>query len=251
MIEAGTVGVLFTVKDDASAVLERLATQFNELQITVDRVKESLASIGGDDGALKALQEQLTQTGRAGADASQIITDAFGKVDGAVDSTISRVNALRASFVEASAASKEISFAVPGTGGVRRAAEREAEDVHFRNPSMELPGGQHATFGGDSFTPGSVLVAGGWATNKLLEQGGDLVTQQKLLRDRLGIKGSDANVDDATRAAIRYATGGPGSIIGTNSSRESEGHKRASVGHARSSVGDNNVPWHDARGERP
>ena len=60
MIEAGTVGVLFTVKDDASAVLERLATQFNELQITVDRVKESLASIGGDDGALKALQEQLT-----------------------------------------------------------------------------------------------------------------------------------------------------------------------------------------------
>jgi hypothetical protein len=31
VIEAGSVGVSFTVRDDASAALERLAREFNEL----------------------------------------------------------------------------------------------------------------------------------------------------------------------------------------------------------------------------
>src|SRR6202044_512681 len=61
------------------------------------------------------------------------------------------------------------------------------------------------------------------ATNELLEKGGELELQKKLLRDRLGASGSEANINDATRAAVKYATGGPNSIIGTTPAENLKG----------------------------
>jgi hypothetical protein len=96
VIEAGTVGAVFEIKDEASAALQRLAAEFDKLQASVDKIKESIANIGAaEDGPMAKLREQFTLTGRASEDASGVIMGAFGKVDGAVDGTISRVNALK------------------------------------------------------------------------------------------------------------------------------------------------------------
>ena len=141
MISAGEVGAVFTIKDDASAVLARLADQFNALQGVIDKIKESIASIGGMEGGLGKLQEQLTQTGRAGADASQIITDAFGKVDGAVDTAISRVNALRDSFTQAAEAARAVTVAPGMGGGSRGGAGGGGEDPHLNVQPHKLGGG--------------------------------------------------------------------------------------------------------------
>ena len=43
------------------------------------------------------------------------------------------------------------------------------------------------------------------------------------MRDRLGLKGSDANIDEATRAAVNYATGGPNGVIGTTPAENLKG----------------------------
>ena len=117
MIEAGSVGVSFTVRDDASAALERLAREFNELQVSIDKIKESMSSIGAaEDGPIAKLREQFAQIGRAGEDASSIIMGAFGKVDGAVDGTIGRVNALKESLASAAREAEAFKIA-PGIGG--------------------------------------------------------------------------------------------------------------------------------------
>jgi hypothetical protein len=117
VIEAGTVGAVFSIRDDASAALERLAREFNELQVSIDKIKESMASIGAaEDGPIARLREQFAQVGRAGEDASGIIMGAFGKVDGAVDSSIQRVNALKESLAGAAREAEQIKIA-PGMGG--------------------------------------------------------------------------------------------------------------------------------------
>jgi hypothetical protein len=46
MIEAGEVGAVFTVVDEASVVLQRLARQFKELDGLVLKTKESLKALG-------------------------------------------------------------------------------------------------------------------------------------------------------------------------------------------------------------
>jgi hypothetical protein len=116
VIEVGTVGAVFTIRDDASAALERLAAQFNSLQGTIDKIKESMSSIGAaEDGPLAKLREQFAQVGKAGEDASSIITGSFGKVDGSIDGTIGRVNALKESL--AGAAWEAEALKIPGMGG--------------------------------------------------------------------------------------------------------------------------------------
>jgi hypothetical protein len=116
MISAGEIGAVFRVDDQASAVLQRLADEFNRLQGTIDAIKESMSSIGAaEDGPLAKLREQFAQVGKAGEDASGIITGAFGKVDGSIDGTIGRVNALKESL--AGAAREAEALKIPGMGG--------------------------------------------------------------------------------------------------------------------------------------
>jgi hypothetical protein len=216
LLSAGEIGATFTIKNDAERVLNELATQFNALDTTINNIKSSLSTLGEAGGGFAKL-------GVAATDASNVIKDAFDKnIGDAVTTAQTRLAELTKSIAATATEARSIVNDVPGTGGVRRAASA-AEDLHLRNQGVALPGGNHATFGGDSFTPGAVIATGVYATDKLLNAGGDLETEKKLLRDRLGIRGSDANVDDATRAAIRYATGGPDGIIGTTPSENLKG----------------------------
>jgi hypothetical protein len=117
MISAGEIGAAFRITDEASAVLQRLADEFNRLQGTIDAIKGSMAGIGfEDDGPLGKLRAQLKEVGESGASASQIISESFGKVDGAVDGTIGRVNALKESLASAAREAESIKIA-PGMGG--------------------------------------------------------------------------------------------------------------------------------------
>jgi hypothetical protein len=117
VISAGEVGAVFTIKDDASAALSRLAGEFDKFQVSIDKIKESMAGIGGaEDGPIAKLREQFAQIGRAGEDASSVIMGAFGRVDGAVDGTIGRVNALKESLAAAAREASAIHIA-PGLGG--------------------------------------------------------------------------------------------------------------------------------------
>jgi hypothetical protein len=117
LIEAGEVGVLFQVKDGATATLQRIADEFNKIQLIVDKVTEAIDKIGGADSGLGKLQEALGLTAKAGEDASRTITEGFGKIDGAIDSSIQRVNALRTSFMEAAEAARVINVASSSIGG--------------------------------------------------------------------------------------------------------------------------------------
>lgn len=137
MISAGEVGATFTIRDDASAVLQRLADQFNQLQVVIDNIKKSIESIGGADSGLGKLQETLTATGRSGEDAGRVITEAFSKVDGSVDSTVARVNALKTALTEAASAASGIRMPGGGGGGVRGPRVSEEEDEF--NPRLNIP----------------------------------------------------------------------------------------------------------------
>jgi hypothetical protein len=117
MIEAGEVGVLFQVRDEASATLQRIADQFNAIQSIVDKVALAVDRIGGADGGLLKLQEALGLTAKAGEDSASTITESFGRVDAAVKTAAEGVNALKASFIEAAEAAKAIQVASSNLGG--------------------------------------------------------------------------------------------------------------------------------------
>jgi hypothetical protein len=114
MSSAGEIGATFTIKDDASAILQRLADQFNALQGVIDRIKASIGSIGEADGGLAKLQEQLGLTGKTGAEAGDTIAGSFSKVDGSIDATRRKLDELRASLTETADKSRAMSF---GNGG--------------------------------------------------------------------------------------------------------------------------------------
>jgi hypothetical protein len=127
VIEAGTVGAVFEIRNDASAALERLAREFNELQVSIDKIKESMAGIGSaEDGPIAKLREQFAQVGKAGEDASGIIMGAFGKVDGSIDGTIGRVNALRDSLAGAARRQRPLKSPAWAASAAAAAAARKA-----------------------------------------------------------------------------------------------------------------------------
>jgi hypothetical protein len=117
MIQAGEVGVIFDVKNEASATLQRIADEFNRIQLIVDKVAQAVDRIGGADGGLLKLQEALGLTAKAGEDSASTITESFGRVDAAVKTAAEGVNALKASFIEAAEAAKAIQVASSNLGG--------------------------------------------------------------------------------------------------------------------------------------
>jgi hypothetical protein len=117
MLSAGEVGVIFAVKDESSATLQRIADEFNKIQAIVDKVTAAVDKIGGADSGLGKLQEALGLTAKAGEDASRTITEGFGKVDGAVEASVRQVNALKDSFLAAAEAAKAIQVASSHIGG--------------------------------------------------------------------------------------------------------------------------------------
>jgi hypothetical protein len=96
---------------------------------------------------------------------------------------------------------------------------------HTRGPGAHLPGGGHVTAdpSGDSFMQIVALAIGADIMKNILAQGGELETQKKLLVDKLGNRGTDADVQGAVAAAIRYSTGGADGVIGTTPAENLKG----------------------------
>jgi hypothetical protein len=121
MISAGEVGAIFVVNDEASGALQKIADEFNRIQGLVDKITAAFDKIGGADGGLRALQEALGLTAKAGEDSAKTISEAFGGVDKAVSTATEGVNTLKRSFTEAAEAARAIQASADrigiGSGG--------------------------------------------------------------------------------------------------------------------------------------
>jgi hypothetical protein len=218
VISAGEVGAVFTIKDDASGALERLARQFNELQGTIDHIKETMASLGGaEDGPLAKLREQFGLVGRAGEDASGVITGAFGKVDGAVDGTIGRVNALRESLASAAREAEAFKFAPSGGGG--SGGGSGGGEGHGGNLMRELEhhGGGLGRFAGSLVGgPAGAAIGGAMVGWEWFKEAGSVAQAENNLR-LAGV--SDAGVRQAGEQAGGYAQLGMSKLEALNAIR--------------------------------
>jgi hypothetical protein len=225
LISAGEVGATFRITDEASGVLQRLADEFNRLQGPIDKLKESLAGIGGaEDGPLAKLREQFGLVGKSGTEASGIITEAFGKVDGAVDGTIGRVNALKESL--AGAAREAEALKIPGMGGfggggmggggeeghggrgglMRQLEQHGAGPAHF---ASSLIGG-----------PAGAVIGGGMLGYEWFKEAGSVAQAENNLR-LAGV--SDAGVKQADAEAGNYAQFGMSKLEALNAIRATMG----------------------------
>jgi hypothetical protein len=88
---------------------------------------------------------------------------------------------------------------------------------HHGAPGGNVPhfaGGTAGGGGGGGFWEliGAGVVAE--VVKDVFSAGGDLETQKQLLRNKLGTRGTEDDINAATAAAIKYATGGPGSVMG-------------------------------------
>jgi hypothetical protein len=122
MISAGEVGAVFEIKDDASPVLQRMAEEFNRLQGTIDRVKESMAHMGGgsfggagEETVLGRLMKDMEKLAETGVTTSTAITDSFSKID--VGPAIAKVGELKRSLEETAAAANAIHIGGGNGGG--------------------------------------------------------------------------------------------------------------------------------------
>lgn len=155
MIEAGEVGAVFMVKDEASVVLQRLARQFRELDDLVLKTKASLKALGVT--SLGTLQERLGGVGKeltGIGDKSKVSTDimasAFGRADAAVNTTIERVGVLRKELGGLASQSRAVALIAGGGGGGappvmrNRVAGGHGGGAHISNINgMPLGGGYH------------------------------------------------------------------------------------------------------------
>jgi hypothetical protein len=136
MISAGEVGAIFVVKDEASAALQKIADEFNRIQGLVDKITAAFDKIGVADGGLKAFQEALGFTAKAGEDSAKTISEAFVGVDKAVSTANKGVDTLKRSFAEAAEAARAIQKAsdrivAGGIGaGAGGAGERSSGGPH-------------------------------------------------------------------------------------------------------------------------
>jgi hypothetical protein len=203
LIEAGEVGVLFQVKDGATATLQRIADEFNKIQAIVDKVTEAIDKIGGADSGLGKLQEALGLTAKAGEDASRTITEGFGKIDGAVDSSIQRVNALKTSFMEAAEAARAINVAssnIGGGGGPHRGGSGPHGGGMFHALGAGFGGNIKGLVGGAAGAAfGPEGMAAGYLGYEMFEKGADL-EQARVLMQNKGV--TPDKIDEAQRMAF-------------------------------------------------
>jgi hypothetical protein len=223
VISAGEVGAIFTIKDEASGALERLARQFNELQGTIDHIKETMAGLGGaEDGPLAKLREQFGLVGRAGEDASGVITGAFGKVDGAVDGTIGRVDRLRESLASAAGEAEAFKFAPGGGGGSGGSGggyHGEEGGGHGGNLMRQLEhhgGGLGRLAGSLVGGPAGAAIGGAMVGWEWFKEAGSVAQAENNLR-LAGV--SDAGVRQAGEQAGGYAQLGMSKLEALNAIR--------------------------------
>jgi hypothetical protein len=225
MIEAGAIGARFTVVDEASSVLERIAAQFESLDGIIRQVKEAMASIAmppETSAALKTMNEQMVAIGGAADKGATQAALAFGSIDASIEGTAGRLAGLKTEMASVGKINAEVAAMMPaaagGTGGRvppglrARGTGGHGDDPHLRAAPVALPGGVHVS-GGFWETIG--VAAGLDAWKHILDAGGELQTQQKLLHDLLGSREQPGDVAAATNLAIKYATDAKTGIIGS------------------------------------
>ena len=207
MIEAGEIGAIFSIVDEASPVLRRLAAEFERLDGVMKQVKEAMATVKlppGVNAALGRMNENLAAIAGSADKAATGAAAAFGAIDKSVDTTMERVAALTAEMgkmgkVGAMPAGVSAAVAAAGGGGVRARAGGHGGGGGgiqvFGGPGMELPGGgsAHVSQSSSGFWE---LVGGlgvGWGIGKLLSAGGELEKQKQLLRGMGGISEAEIN----------------------------------------------------------
>ena len=176
MIDAGEVGALFRIVDEASPVLRRLMEQFDALQEVIDRTKLALRELTmppGVSASIARINRSLTTaTDAAGRleksfgaidGASQVAADAaignFSRIDGSITGTTKLIGDMSAELKAVSAQSAEISRA---QSFVRPRATSGAANLRYGGGGHlgGGPGGPHVTTAGIPL-PGGAHVSGG------------------------------------------------------------------------------------------
>lgn len=146
MIEAGEVGAVFRIVDEASAVLAKIAAQFRELDVQITKTKESLTrvattSFGGltrrieavnkqisgmglagertakaFDGSILKMDDALTFLGRTASTTSASISNSFRGVNSSVATATKSVNALQGQIAATATAANTIAAGGGGAG---------------------------------------------------------------------------------------------------------------------------------------
>jgi hypothetical protein len=213
LISAGAVGATFTIENLASATLKKLLDEFVALQGAVDKTIASLKELrlapGLASGVAK-LDKSITSLAVSAEGMSTKVTAGFGEIDAAISTTQGRLAALKAEMREVGAV---------GVGAGPRTASNGGGGGRGRGGMF-----RHSGSGAGAEMAGVVTLAVGYEVIKnVLAEGGALELQKKLLRDRLGTGGTEADISGATALAIQYATGGANGIIGTTPAQNLKG----------------------------
>ena len=101
MIEAGEVGAVFTIVDEASPVLRALMEQFNALQVTIDRTKLALKELVMPPG-LTASVGRMTKAFNDAAGAVGRVKASLGEIDAASATAVRNIEGIGAAATGAS-----------------------------------------------------------------------------------------------------------------------------------------------------
>lgn len=169
MIEAGEVGAVLTVVDQATPVLDRIAAQFNALQGIIDKVKVSMAAIklppgvsaqidkmsaAIDAASISAgkLDTAMNDVGTAANAGASAAVAGFARIDTAVSATQSKLAQLQAQLRQTSGPSAAAAAAnitgIGGGAGAPHGVRARGTGLHMTAPAAYLPGGVHARMGG-------------------------------------------------------------------------------------------------------
>lgn len=183
MIEAGEVGAVFRIVDEASPVLRRIMAEFERFEVVIKQVKASLDTFKlppGVNTALGNMAKNFDKIALAADASAKGATAGLAKIDAALIATEGRVAGLAASLRAASAGMAQLR--VGGSGGTLRAraagvgggtggGHGGGGGVGVTAPGMHLPGGGsiHAHQGSDGFWEliGGAAIAEG--VKKMLE----------------------------------------------------------------------------------
>jgi len=200
VIEAGSVGAIFEIKDEASSVLRALMSQFERLDGVIKATKESLSTLRlpaglsrglavmnenmaklaiSSDKAMAGVSSSLAKIDAAADTALTNVSASFGKLDTIIDGTKIQVGELSA---ELKRVGEQMALIGRGSGALRPPSLRngtgghgggggEGGGLHFGRFGGELPGGSHVSVGqkSDGFFEligGAALLEG---TKKIIE----------------------------------------------------------------------------------
>jgi hypothetical protein len=214
MITSYEVGAVLRVVDEASTVLRQIARSFEQLDGIIKATKESLGTIKIPKiliDSIKGVNDQLLALGGAADKGASGAIAAFGDMDKAIATTQERIALLKKEMATVGPSSHPMLSARGSSGG--RGGGGHGGSFHAGSPGASVPAFAGGTGGGGfwELIGGAVVLD---AVKNVFSAGGDLENQKKLLRDKLGTRGTEADINSATAAAIKYSTGGPGRVIG-------------------------------------